>query len=181
MAPQPVKAETLTTSSSRSPPPGVRARLRAERGFTLVEVIVLLVIIASLTGLAYSFMVPFGARVRAGFARSDIERQLLELPQRVRLSGHGGILASQSGDDLPDGAVIDVEGVPPGALLEAWQVLRMTLPDGWRLFIDKPIVYHLSGSCEGGEVILARPPEMLRYELVAPLCRPARADAGARG
>ena len=141
-------------------------------GFTLVEVIVLLVIIASLTALAYSFMVPFGARVQAAFARSDLEHQLLELPQRVRLSGHGGILTSQSGD---------VEGALPEAGLEAWQVLRMTLPDGWRLRIDKPIVYHLSGSCEGGEVILARPPEMLRYELVAPLCRPARADAGARG
>ena len=160
---------------------GARGPRAAAPGFTLVEVIVLLVIIASLTALAYSFMVPFGDRVRAGFARSDLEHQLLELPQRVRLSGHGGILTSQSGDDLPDGAIIEVEGVPPGAGLEAWQVLRMTVPDGWRLFIDKPIVYHLSGSCEGGEVILDRPPEVLRYELVAPLCRPARADAGARG
>jgi prepilin-type N-terminal cleavage/methylation domain-containing protein len=171
----------MPNSHVRTAPARARVPTPSAPGFTLVEVIVLLVIIASLTALAYSFMVPFAARVQAAFARSDIERQLLELPQRVRLSGHGGILASQSGDDLPEGAIIDVEGVPPGAGLEAWQVLRMTLPDGWRLRVDKPIVYHLSGSCEGGEVILARPPEMVGYELVAPLCRPARADAGARG
>ena len=171
----------MPNSHLSTAPPGGRVATASASGFTLVEVIVLLVIITSLSALAYSLVAPFGARVRAAFARSDLEHQLLELPQRVRLSGHGGILTSQSGDDLPDGTIIDVEGVPPGAGLEAWQVLRMTLPDGWRLFIDKPILYHLSGSCEGGEVILARPPEVLRYELFAPLCRPARADAGARG
>jgi len=50
---------------------------------------------------------------RAAYERDDLERQLLELPQRVRLSGYGGILTNRSADNLPDDAIIAVEDVRP--------------------------------------------------------------------
>ena len=148
-----------------------------EGGFTLIELIVVIAIIAALGTIAYAYFAPLNARVRAVFERDDLEGQLLALPQRVRLSGRGGILTSRSGDDLPEGTIVDVEGVAEtGNALEQWQVLRLELPKPWRLRVARPIFYHFSGSCEGGEVEFVLPPLSLRYVLTAPLCRPIRSD-----
>jgi prepilin-type N-terminal cleavage/methylation domain-containing protein len=162
--------------------PGRRASRPDDDGFTLVEVLVVLAIIAVLGTLAYTFIMPLYARTRVAYQRDDIERQLLELPQRVRLSGHGGILTDRSGDDLPEGTIIAVEGeAKSGTPLEDWQVLRLDLPAPWQMRVAHPIFYHFSGSCEGGEVAFALGAETVRYVLTAPLCRPIRADATARG
>jgi prepilin-type N-terminal cleavage/methylation domain-containing protein len=154
---------------------------RCEGGFTLIELIVVLAIVAGLSAIAYEMFISGYARVRAAYERSDLERQLLELPQRVRLSGYGGILTSRSGDDLPEGTTLDVEGVPEaGKSIEDWRVLRLSLPAGWRLRVADPILYHYSGSCEGGEVDFVLPPVHLYYSLTPPLCRPIARDADRR-
>jgi prepilin-type N-terminal cleavage/methylation domain-containing protein len=150
----------------------------AAAGFTLIEVLVVLVIVALLAGLAYSYVIPLYARSRIAYERDDVERQLRELPQRVLVSGHGGILTSRSGDHLPDGTIIPVEGTAgAGNALENWQVLRFDLPETWRLRVARPIFYHFSGTCEGGEVEFLSESVTLRYVLVPPLCRPQSADA----
>jgi prepilin-type N-terminal cleavage/methylation domain-containing protein len=146
-------------------------------GFTLIEVTVVLAIVAALVAIAYTYFAPLTVRARAAFERDDLERQLLELPQRVRLSGRGGILTSRSGDNLSDGTILTVEGVAKaGNALEEWQVLRLELPKGWHLRVAQPIFYHFSGACEGGEVLFQLSPMSLRYLLVPPLCRPIRSD-----
>jgi prepilin-type N-terminal cleavage/methylation domain-containing protein len=153
---------------------------RGDSGFTLIEVLVVLVIVAVIGTLAYTYVMPLYARARVAYERDDIERQLLELPQRVRSSGHGGILTSRSGDDLAEGTLIAVEGTAKsGNPLEDWQVLRLAVPVPWRLKVAQPIFYHFTGSCEGGTVELALGAETVRYQLTAPLCRPIRADAAA--
>jgi prepilin-type N-terminal cleavage/methylation domain-containing protein len=147
-------------------------------GFTLIEMLVVLAIIAVLGTLAYTYVMPLYARARMAYERDDLERQMRELPQRVRLSGHGGILTSRSGDNLPEGTIIEVEGAArTGNALERWQVLRLDLPEAWRLRVIRPIFYHFSGTCEGGEVEFAAASQTLRYVLTAPLCRPIPADA----
>ena len=156
-------------------------RGKPDGGFTLIEMVVVLAIIAGLLVLAYAAFIPAYTRARAAYQRDDLERQLLELPQRVRLSGYGGILTSRSGDNLPDNTPIAVAGVPGATeFVEDWRVLRLSLPPGWRLRVPKPILYHFSGSCEGGEVSFELPPLALHYQLTAPLCRPIRRDAGDR-
>ena len=150
-------------------------------GFTLVETVVVLAIVAGMSVIAYAAFMPGYTRVKAAYDRDDFERQLLELPQRVRLSGHGGILTSRSGDNLPDDAIIAVTGVPDAEkAIEDWRVVRLSLPAGWRLRVAEPILYHFSGSCEGGEVVFELPPVSLHYELTAPLCRPISRDVGNR-
>lgn len=148
-------------------------------GFTLIEMVVVLAVVAGLSVIAYGALVSGYARVRAAYDRDDLERQLLELPQRVRTSGYGGILTDRSGDKLPDGVrIIEVEGVSEAEKsIEDWHVLRLSLPPGWRMRVAKPILYHFSGSCEGGELVFALPPVSLHYQLAAPLCRPIRRDA----
>ena len=152
---------------------------RARHGFTLLELVVVMAILAGLVAIAYPQFAGLYASVRARLAADDFERQLFELPQRVRQSGHGGILTSRSGDDLPEGTVLRVEGAPQtGAGIEDWQVLRLDLPRPWRLVVAEPVFYHFTGACEGGEVVFRLPPRELRYRLTAPLCRPIRERAG---
>src|SRR5262249_44532841 len=70
-------------------PPGMPGS--GDGGFTLIEVLVVLLIVAVIGTLAYTYVMPLYARARVAYQRDDLERQLLELPQRVRSSGHGGI------------------------------------------------------------------------------------------
>ncbi len=150
-------------------------------GFTLIELVVVLAIVAGLLVLAYAAFIPGYMSAKAAYQRDDLERQLRELPQRVRLGGYGGILTSRSGDNLADDAPVAVTGVRAATqFVEDWRVLRLSLPPGWRLRVPEPIFYHFSGSCEGGEVSLELPPVALHYQLTAPLCRPVRRDAGDR-
>ena len=152
-----------------------------EGGFTLIEMVVVLAITAGLLVLAYAAFIPGYLSAKAAYQRDDLERQLLELPQRVRLGGYGGILTSRSGDNLADDAPVGVSDVPAATqFVEDWRVLRLSLPPGWRLRVPKPIFYHFSGSCEGGEVSFELPPLALHYQLAAPLCRPVRRSAGDR-
>src|SRR5579872_4482534 len=118
-----------------------------QHGFTLIEVVVVLAIIATLSIVAYAVVMPAYVRVEVAYQRDDIERQLLELPQRVRLAGYGGILTGRSGDALPNQVAIAVEGVSEAERsIEDWHVLRLALPAGWRLRVAAPILYHFSGS-----------------------------------
>jgi prepilin-type N-terminal cleavage/methylation domain-containing protein len=153
----------------------------SERGFTLIEILVVLAIVAALAAVAYAFTAPVAARVRAVFAQDDFERQLMELPQRVRLNGHGGILVASSADDAAQVATVSVEGIAATDPLEGWQVLRLDVAKPWRLLVPKPVYYHLSGACDGGEVTFLLSPVVLRYVLTPPLCRPIRTDAESSG
>lgn len=160
---------------------GQQSREHGRAGFTLIEIMVVLAITSALVLIALVSLTPIFTRLRGVYERDDIERQLAELPLRVRLSGRGGILVSHSADRSPTTRSVAVEGALAwGAAIENWQVLRFSLPDGWSLRVDSPIFYHLNGSCDGGEVEFTLPPVSLRYRLTPPLCRPIAAEpAGA--
>lgn len=148
---------------------GQKGEQQGRDGFTLIEVVVVLAVLASLIAIASPQFVKLYARARASLEREDFERQLLELPQKVRNDGRAGILADPSAGPA---------GPATYSGFDEPQMLRIDLPEGWRMEVPKPILYHYTGACEGGEVVLLLPPLALRYVLTAPLCRPRLADAG---
>ena len=140
-------------------------------GFTLVEVMVVLALIAALLAIAAPQFVRLYGRVRLAFERQDLNGNL-ELPERVRNAGQAGVLEDPSAavPDTPAGAA----GEAP---LERAQKLTLDLPRDWAVTVPKPIFYHFTGACDGGEVIFSLPPLSLHYVLTPPLCRPRVVDA----
>jgi type II secretory pathway pseudopilin PulG len=133
---------------------------------------VVLALIAVLLAIAAPQFVRLYARARVAFEREDLERQLFELPEKVRTAGRAGVLADPRAPDSGSGGP-----GPGGADLEDPQRLSLDLPRDWAVEVPKPIFYHFTGACDGGEVIFSLPPLSLRYVLSPPLCRPRLADA----
>ncbi len=141
-------------------------------GFTLIELMIVLAILASLAAIAFPGLIRIYASVTASFEQQDLERQLLALPQQMRLAGSNGILADPS-DSIPapdaSGSATETKS---DNVFGGWQRLQLDLPNGWSMSVPQPIIYHFTGTCDGGEVIFSLPPVSLSYDLVAPLCRP---------
>ncbi|HUZ74924.1 MAG TPA: prepilin-type N-terminal cleavage/methylation domain-containing protein [Stellaceae bacterium] len=146
-------------------------RATAPTGFTLLELLVVLAIIAVLVAITTPIFGHVYARVRFAMEREDLERQLLVLPAQVRSDGHSAVLMT------PGAATTSLP--PVGPTPEAWQLLHLQLPRGWSMEVPKPIIYHFNGTCEGGEVVITMPSLSVTYELMAPLCRPQIAHAAA--
>lgn len=149
-------------------PPGVA-------GFTLIELVVVLAIVAGLLAVAAPGFIRIYASVRVALDQQDLERQLLLLPRQMRTIGESGVLIDPQSDN-PEHLV---RGVPASTGLETWRAVRLDLPAGWTVSVPRPIFYHFTGACDGGEVSFSLPPMVLNYSLAAPLCRPQLADASA--
>jgi prepilin-type N-terminal cleavage/methylation domain-containing protein len=147
-------------------------------GFTLLELLVVLAIMAGLVAIMVPQFLQLYSRVRVSLERDELEQQLLELPQLVRQRGRGGVLLDPSQEFDPASAAIDI--APPGINgFEQWEELRLNLPPGWVMRVPKPVFYRFTGACSGGEVDFSLPPAVLRYNLIPPLCRPRLAAAHA--
>ena len=147
-------------------------------GFTLLELLVVMAILAGLVAIALPSLNTLVARVRASFQRSDIEQQLRQLPLLVRQSGHSGILADPSQTTVA-GSLAGDPTLRAVSEVERAERLKIALPSGWTMHIVKPVFYHFTGVCTGGEVDFSLPPQSFRYILTAPLCRPQLAASHA--
>lgn len=140
-------------------------------GFTLFELLIVVAIMATLVAIALPELERLFTRVLVSFQLTDIERQLLALPQRVRVRGRNGVLF---GSTEGDGATAQFEArtFKTRGGVEEWERLNIDLPHGWVLDVPSPVFYRLTGACSGGRVDLSYPPVSYRYVLTAPLCRP---------
>ena len=167
-----------SASCRRAEPAVFRPAGTAQSGFTLLELLVVMAVLAGLAAIAVPQFAQLYDRVRASFERADVERQLLELPQLVRSRGRGGVLRDPAGPGAAASGAAD--GVPVGVgEAEKWDSLSIDLPPGWTMRVPKPVLYRFTGVCSGGEVDLSLPPTKLRYILHPPLCRPQIADGNA--
>lgn len=122
------------------------ARFARQAGFTLIEILIALTIIAAVGALAMPPLARMYDRVTYSLAREDVEREIAGLGERARHEGHSLDLVSKSS--------------------------LIALPSGWALTADPPIHYRFDGLCLGGRVTLDSGEQSLVYRLDPPFCRP---------
>jgi general secretion pathway protein G len=129
----------------------------ATAGFTLIEILVVLVILGFIAGLALPGLQRMMQSAQLASERSFILGELGNLGYRAYITGRPITL----GEPRQEG------GAPP-----------FDLPEGWRLVFPKPISYRFNGLCSGGSVTLISPDDRQEtLDLVAPRCRIERLQA----
>ena len=161
----------------RSAAPGGQA------GFTLVELVVVLALLALVAGLA----VPNLERLYAGAVRSTERAYILDqfagLGRRAMQRGRAFVVVGSGDASRPAAGEADDPGparrrpagfaLPPAA--RAANVIDV--PDGWEVSFDEPLVVRANGVCLGAELTLRHLGAVdVRVRLEPPFCRVA-ADA----
>lgn len=127
---------------------------RPMRGFSLLEMLVVLVILGMAAALVAPPLARTVDRVREAGAHDDVRRQLQHLPMRARAEGRA--LTVDAGQPLPDFG-------------RAW-------PEGWSVRALTALRIHASGVCERADVRVETPDSARTWRLRAPDCFAADAD-----
>ena len=123
------------------------------RGFTLLELLVVLSLLGLLAGLVVPNLVRTYKSVRYSHEKSEVLREISTL----------GYKAYREGRD------IRFEGYPLEG--EGYDVL-LSLPPGWIVRADRPILYRSNGVCLGGDLRIGAGDRWFGVHLSPPLCVP---------
>jgi prepilin-type N-terminal cleavage/methylation domain-containing protein len=157
---------------------------RVDRGFTLLEVLVVLALVGLMSALALPQFAVIRDRLEFSLSRESFEHELSGLGYRALTEGRPFILsgayprdpnaeASPWMSDNPLAAVVE-EPLERGQYRTQAPInandAPLNLPAKWKLVADKPVVYQVSGFCSGGEVTLTVGGQRYVYNLKAPAC-----------
>lgn len=121
-------------------------QVRRSRGFTLLELLVVLLLVALVTGLVAPSVMRNQAAARERGMAADLRALLEGLPLRAFARG-----SPQSYDDA---ALVGLLG---------------QLPEGWEVKVATPLAYSGAGVAEGGDVLLTAPGRMTLAFRVLPI------------
>ncbi len=126
---------------------------RPARGFTLLELLVVLTLMAAMTSLALPQLAKLLDAGQRSFERGDLLDALAALPYQAFEQQQGFTLRQLPGQD---------EDVP------------LRLPEGWLLKAadENGVSYLSNGFCSGGTVLMGKDGQQEEILLVPPLCEP---------
>jgi prepilin-type N-terminal cleavage/methylation domain-containing protein len=124
------------------------------RGFTLLEMLVVIAIMAFVAGVVLPGLDRLYQRTEHGLARSGLVSQLSGLGYRAYVLGQNVELDDkQLNTPLSDGEPL------------------LVMPEGWKIEIKQPIHFAFNGLCGGGDVTLVDPDGVKElYQLAPPRC-----------
>lgn len=129
-------------------------RAESGRGYTLLELLIVMVLLGLLTALAIPRFVTLYASLTAVYQRDGVLRQIAGLGYRAFRQGREFVVDESS----------------------ATGAAALSLPEGWSLRAKPPVRYYRNGTCTGGVIELTSPEGMERFALLPPLCQPQASD-----
>jgi prepilin-type N-terminal cleavage/methylation domain-containing protein len=148
---------TLATcrNSSNNSHRSRRSKPRANAGFTLLEMMVVLAIVALVVGVAavnaFALMHSWRARTQL----DAIGEQFAHLPMLARQRGRAIVLPPKADPD-PENAKL-----PPA----------ITLPANWLIRFDHPLKVQATGLCEGATITLEHYDRTYQRRILPPFCQ----------
>lgn len=125
---------------------------RLDKGYTLLELLIVLLIISLVTALIMPRLFNMYSRWQAAYERDDVFARV----------GSLGYLAFQRGIDF------DLTRWPAAT----GEQIPLELPVGWSLTTQAPIHFFANGACSGGTVFLHYQAQSFQLTLQPPFCRP---------
>lgn len=149
----------------------VVARANGRSGFTLLEMMIVLVLMSLITGLVVPRLDKVYSGLVSSFSKTDVLRSIAGIGYNAMVHGRSFTLAGA----LPRSEIDETTGKVVEAHDEIFNPGGLLLPEGWRLVVDQPIVYRRNGLCLGGRIELYFEKEDHRsYLLLPPYCIPER-------
>jgi general secretion pathway protein G len=132
--------------------PAMRQATFYAKGFTLLELMVVLVLMGLLASVVLPRMSKVYDRTQAAFELEDIRLSLARIPLQAFTANVRYELTSLPSDTN--------------------QSLKVSLPDGWTVKAASPIVYQSNGICLGGNLVAAYGDVKYEFVLLPPNCVP---------
>ncbi|WP_460534377.1 pilus assembly FimT family protein [Chitinimonas naiadis] len=127
--------------------------LQSQRAFTLLELLIVMLVLALLAGMALPRFGRLLDSITHAQERQSVVGMLEGLTMQANLQGR----------------TFELQADAPSHEIARLPFLH--LPDGWKIKVARPIQFHFSGYCTGGEVELFDPAgESEHLQMNAPRC-----------